>query len=326
MAYCTKCGNQLSDLAVACPKCGTQTELGSRSAFLPLEGDYANAPELRALGVGEVIDVSIKLFRKHAATLLKTVAVVVAPVQILGALILVSVTPGDAAFTFPSTTPGFDEPAAVDPGAIWPTIVATLITTVLGFVSGQLATAASMKAITEGYLGEEPDWKDSLRFAFQRIRSLIWLAIMSGFLIVVGLVLCVVPGIWLAVSWFVAVPVLLVEGERGWSALKRSFDLVKSRFWPVLGVAALGQIISSVISAILGAGFILLTAFVIHGELASFLGSAIASSLASILITPFIAATTAIVYLDLRVRKEGLDLELLARRIGDGPAAEPGLA
>ena len=326
MTYCTECGNELSDLAIACPKCGTQTELGSRRASHPLEGGYANAPELRALGVGEVIDVSIKLFRKHAGTLLKTVAVVVAPVEFLGALILVSVTPGDSAFTFSPSTPNLNDQAVVDPGSIWPFIVAALVTTVLGFVSGQLATAASLKAITEAYLGEEPDWKDSLKFAFEHFWSLAWLALISGVLIGLGLILCIVPGVWLAVSWFVAVPVLLVERKRGWSALMRSLDLVKSRFWPVLGVAALGRIIASVISGILGGGFIALTTFVIHGEFASFLGSAIASSLAAIIITPFVAATTALVYFDLRVRKEGLDVELLARRIGEGPAAEPGPA
>jgi hypothetical protein len=44
--------------------------------------------------------------------------------------------------------------------------------------------------------------------------------------------------------------------------------------------------------------------------------SSAAGIVSGILTTPFIAAILAVIYFDLRVRKEGLDLELLAQGVG----------
>ena len=49
-------------------------------------------PDLRPLSVGEIIDVAIKIWRRNLATLAKIVFVVVAPVEILSALIGASVS------------------------------------------------------------------------------------------------------------------------------------------------------------------------------------------------------------------------------------------
>jgi hypothetical protein len=43
----------------------------------------------------------------------------------------------------------------------------------------------------------------------------------------------------------------------------------------------------------------------------------------SLVTTPFLAAIVMLVYFDLRVRKEGFDLALLAERMGGGPAGGP---
>ena len=47
----------------------------------------AQAAELRPLSIGEILDVAIKLVWRHAWTLARTVFFVVAPVQILVALL-----------------------------------------------------------------------------------------------------------------------------------------------------------------------------------------------------------------------------------------------
>src|SRR5439155_5568118 len=55
-----------------------------------------------------------------------------------------------------------------------------------------------------------------------------------------------------------------------------------------------------------------------------FIRNSVVGTVAGVVMTPFLAATIAIMYFDLRVRKEGLDLELVAQRLGGGGALPPG--
>ena len=323
MPFCIRCGNKISDLAVACPKCGTPNALRPQAATVPgVPAAYGNAPALRPLSVGEIIDVAIKLYRQHWRTLLKLVAIVVVPVQIITALILTSATPDTNSLAPPLQPGGTPE---FDASAIWTLVISFGATTVLGLLATQLATAASLKAVSDGYLSEEPDWRRSLEFAFKRFGSLVWLALISTFLIGIGFLLCFIPGIYLSVAWSVAIPVLLIENTRGYGALQRSQQLVKGRWWPVVGVLALGRIIAAVLEFVFGGAAALLS-LSNESEVVLFATNAISTALSQTLVTPFLAATIAIMYFNLRVRKEGFDLELLAQHVGvtpPGPGGAP---
>jgi hypothetical protein len=50
-------------------------------------------------------------------------------------------------------------------------------------------------------------------------------------------------------------------------------------------------------------------------------GSTITGTISTILTTPFLVAVLVVIYVDLRVRKEGLDLQLMAQRVGASPTA-----
>jgi hypothetical protein len=291
-----------------------------------LDRTFGNAPVLRPLSIGEIIDVAIKLYRNNAGTLLKAVAIVVVPVQIVSAFIQVSALPdfNDPAFS-PIQTPSpgsTDLSSTIDTSFIWASLAAFGLTFLLNIVASQLATAASLRAVSEAYLGEPTDWRTSLRFAFQRLGPLMWLAVLSTLGVGLGFILCIVPGVWLMVSWAVSIPVLLFEGVRGTGALRRSFSLVKGRWWPVLGATLLGQLIAGILGFVFQIPFSVLS-FVGESEVALFAGSAISTALSQTLATPFIGAMTALIYFDLRVRKEGFDLELLAQHVGTPPGDEP---
>jgi hypothetical protein len=64
------------------------------------------------------------------------------------------------------------------------------------------------------------------------------------------------------------------------------------------------------------------TAFNGAGDtLAGAILSVVAGTISSMITTPFVAAFVTVLYFDLRVRKEGFDLQLLAERIGVDPPA-----
>jgi hypothetical protein len=134
---------------------------------------------------------------------------------------------------------------------------------------------------------------------------------------------CLVPGIYLYVAWSVAAPVLLLEDRRGWDALKRSRELVRGRFWPTLAVLVLMTILSGIVQAIF-LGVLTGLVSVTGNEVARALADAVGQTASSALTTPLSAAVLTVLYFDLRVRKEGFDLELLARRLGVEPGTVAG--
>ena len=270
---------------------------------------------LRPLGIGEIIDVAIKVYRARFGVLVKSVGIVLAPVFILSALIRISFPASDDLFeaTQPGATPDFD----ID--VLWPFIAGTVLIVVLAYLASQIATGACFKAISGAYLDEEAGWQESLRFARSKLGSLIWLSFLTGLGVIVGLVLCLAPGIYLWIAWTVAAPVLLLEDVRGWKAMKRSRELVKGRFWSTFAVVLLVAILTGIVQAVF-VGILAGVVSVSGNEVALAIADALGQTASGVLITPLSAAVLTVLYFDLRVRKEGFDLELLSRRMGVDPA------
>lgn len=277
-----------------------------------------DAAALRPLGIGETLDVAIKVYRAHFSTLVKTVGAVVAPVYVFGALVQLSLIPdtGDVVETDPLT----GEITTVNADDVWAWVAGFLLLGLLTYLASQLATAAAFKVVGASYLGEEVDWRDSLRFALRRLRSLVWLSILTALGLALGFLACIVPGVYLYAAWAVAVPVLVLEDVRGRAALLRSRSLVEGRWWPVFGVIVLSWLLTTIVSTALSGALAGVVATSDSDVVVAFV-NAIAQAGASVLTTPFAAAVATVLYFDLRVRKEGFDLELLARNVGVEPPA-----
>lgn len=276
----------------------------------------AQPVQLRPRGVGEILDAAFRLCFTHWRALVTATLVVVVPVQILATIVLFSAFPeGLTTDEEVLGTQAAEELSVFTAGVV--------VSGVLTGLMVLLAIAACFKAVADAYLGTEPDWRSSVRFAIRRLGSLLWISVLYFLGVLLGILALILPGIFLAVAWSLSFPAALVEDARGAGALKRSFQLVRGRWWPVFAVLLVGAILVSVIANIIE--FIVL-APVFFTE--SLLAVAILSGLSSIvgyaISTPLQAAIVAIVFFDQRVRKEGLDLELLAQRLGSeapvGPA------
>lgn len=275
-----------------------------------------DASALRPLGIGETLDMAIKLYQARFGTLAKAVAVVVTPVYVFTALVQLSL-PSDDEFadstTVDPTTGDFDF------GEFWTFFAGLALTVLAGYLASQLATAASFKIVSGTYLGEDPDWRASLGFAFSRLRSLIWLSIVFYVLVGLAFLVFVIPGIYFYAAWTVAVPVLLLEDIRGRKALKRSRQLVRGRWWQVAVVILLANILTSIVGGTLS-GVLIGVSGAAGSEVVDAVAEVLGSTVGAIITTPFAAAVIMVVYFDLRVRKEGFDLELLAHQVGVEPS------
>jgi hypothetical protein len=278
--------------------------------------------ELRPLGVGEILDVGIKITWRHAWTLIRTVLIIVAPVQVLAAVIQLSAMP-DSYIEIAYGTRTAEEVSPFEPideSEVWASIAAFGIAALLGAVATTLATGACYKAVADAYLGERPTWRTSLGYALRRLHSLLWVTVIYSIGVGIGFLLCILPGIYLAVAWVVAIPALLTERRKGFGAIGRSYSLVQGRWWPSFALMLVGVLIAGFISyAVQFLAFAPAFTGGADDPVLLLAANAVGSTLSAALWTPLIAAFATVLYFDLRVRKEGFDLALLAERIGVAP-------
>jgi hypothetical protein len=140
---------------------------------------------------------------------------------------------------------------------------------------------------------------DSLNVGLRRFLPLIGLAFVAGFPIMLGLILLIIPGLILYTMWFVGVPACVVERLGPWTSLRRSRDLTKGYRWKLFALALLllvGNFGGSLIGSGLGA-----LAGPIVGLSGQLIWSGIWAAFSAIVIT--------VTYYDLRVIKEGVDIE-----------------
>ena len=280
----------------------------------------AVATELRPLSVGEILDRSIKVYLAQFWTLARIVLVFVIPAQVLGVVVTLSTAPPGGALT-PGAQPSPGQPFPGGDAAVY--VGGQLVLAAIGLAVLLVTTAACFKAVADGYLGGAPDWRASLRFASRRSLGLLWLWFLMGVILTLAMLLLLIPAVYLGIAWLVATPVLLLEGVGGFKALGRSFRLVRRRWWATFACVLVATVLVTVVTSF---SLVIVGATAVVGEDAWVVGvvlGAVANTVGSVISTPFPAALVALVYFDLRVRKEGLDLQLLAERIG-APGPAPG--
>jgi hypothetical protein len=274
----------------------------------------STVPQLRPLGIGEILDVGIKITLRHWWTLARAVLVVVVPFQLVATIVDVSASEGVL------TTGG--ETGTVEVDEVWTFAAAVLVALLLTLLAQTIATGACFKAVADAYLGLVPSWRRSLAEVFRRLHSIVWISILTYVLGFLALIACIAPGVWLFISWTVAIPVLLTESVKGRRALGRSFRLVKGFWWRTLAIVILGSILSSILEVSI-AGVLGALTFATESEVVDIVAGFISAVVAGVITTPFVAAVTIVLYIDLRVRKEGFDLALLASRMGvEAPAGD----
>ena len=144
-----------------------------------------------------------------------------------------------------------------------------------------------------------------------------WVLLVAGFLALLGA--GILSGFFY-VKLAIASPVLMMERTGVLAALGRSWSLTAGYFWRNLGVIVVAVIVTGAISGVASLPISLITSGLISlgTEFLWIAGAAsvLLAALLSALVTPFLAAITSLLYVDIRMRKEGLDVELI-RAVGD---------
>ena len=184
------------------------------------------------------------------------------------------------------------------------------LSTALQYLLGALATGTCLYGAFQIMRGKPFTIGESLSAAGGRLVGLIGAELVSALMTAIGLALLVAPGLMIACALYVALPALMVEKVGPLAALRRSRALTYGHRWAILGVLAL-FLLMSVIAA--GAVVALVAAFIAveAGDISDLAATLLAFG-ALVAIEAFAAVLSAVVYHDLRVAKEGVDIEQLS--------------
>jgi hypothetical protein len=145
------------------------------------------------------------------------------------------------------------------------------------------------------------DGRADLSFAetFGRVRPQLPAIIVAGVLaaigIIIGLILLIIPGLFLLTRWILIIPVIVLEGRSAGESFGRSRDLVRGHGWNVFGVIVLTILVLLAFRIVLE-----IVLFPLSNEFQSFLTELIAGTVA----TPFAVLAWTLLYFRLRDAKE----------------------
>jgi hypothetical protein len=298
----------------------------------------------RSMSVGEWLDATFTLYRRNFALIASISAVVQIPYALLTWL-LFELT-GVATFVrSPFASLGGQSITQAQAQQLLNSYLGILVVT-LGLlllsllIVVPLGEAATTRAVSDRYLDRPSSLLSAYRAAWSRLGALIamiliLIVVYAGSLAVVilftallgaagagglGALLAVIAFIGLIpvlimiyVRTVVAVPAIVLERVSGWGGLKRSWQLIGGRFWPTFGRMLLLVLITSIISGVVS------TIFQVPGNLIapnnSFVFQQVAGAIAAVFVGPITYIGVTLLYYDIRIRKEGFDIEMLARSL-----------
>jgi len=178
--------------------------------------------------------------------------------------------------------------------------------------SGMLA-----KSVSESYLGNRITVKQAYGFVFPKFLTLVLASICVVLFVYFGLLLLVVPGIIFGLWFALTTPAVIVENLKATKGMSRSKALVSGNLGKTFSVGLLVFLLVLVVSISFGytASFLGRVIFANNKILVSFLCQSVAV-LARILVVPIGATAYILLYYDLRIRKEGFDLQMLDESMG----------
>ncbi|WP_326722702.1 MULTISPECIES: glycerophosphoryl diester phosphodiesterase membrane domain-containing protein [unclassified Streptomyces] len=321
---------------------------------------------LRPLGVGEILDGAVSTMRTYWRTVLG-ISLTVAVVTQIAVILLQGFVLDDSATsdTLNDSTATVSELSSAL-GTTLASSGAVLLITLLGTI---IATALLTTVTSRAVLGKPVTTSEAWRDARPQLAKLFGLTILLPLIAIVivgvgtlpgvligvtasgdaGIAVAVIGGLgagvvalWLMIRFSLASPALMLEKQSVFKSMSRSAKLVRGSWWRVLGIQLLATIIANIMASIIVIPFAVIAAALSGDGLSGFFSSdsgslgwtflivsGIGSVIGSMLTFPITAGVTVLLYIDQRIRREALDLDL-ARAAGlqeygsSAPGTTPG--
>lgn len=268
---------------------------------------------LRPLSLGEILDGALATMRRYAGLVFGVSALVALLTALLhlGADVWLLDSRAPVRPVDPNAPPQrqIDQSLTVLQDALRDTGVLAVITLLMQtFLTGFL-----MVVVGKAVLGHRITFSEAWEDLRPRLLPLLGLTVLVTAAVLLGLVALVIPGIFLYVLLSLATPALILERSGIGQSMGRSRLLVLGSWWRVFGVLIVAQLVTFVIGYLIQLPFGTATDTPAPGvgyPLGDLLVIELGAAVAQAITVPFAAAVTALLYIDQRMRREGLGGEL----------------
>ncbi|MGY6655930.1 hypothetical protein ACXIZN_27585 [Amycolatopsis sp. TRM77291] len=280
---------------------------------------------LRPLNLTDILDGAVTAMRKYWRMVFGAAAITAvftAAINLVGLLLV-------------DTTADLERmrdlgPAATDQelmnqmlGVLGGTLASSSISLVATLLGTTVLTGFLTVLMGKAVLGKPVTFKEALREATPRLLPLLGLTVLYTIAIMVAAIFCLLPAIIPYTFWALASPAFILERGTVMEAFRRSVKLVSGMFWRVFGILLLATVISSFLASIITIPFSFSAFLSIFGDLdqmyvpstGDLILQSVGTVIAQTIVGPFTALVTVILYIDQRMRREGMDIEL-ARAAG----------
>jgi hypothetical protein len=167
-------------------------------------------------------------------------------------------------------------------------VFGALLGSIVEFFAAFLLQATLIKAVQDVRDGRaDLSIGGTVSAAYPYIWSVAAASILAGIAITIGLILIIVPGLWLITIWAVIIPVIVIERSGALASFGRSRQLVRGHGWHVFGTLVLVFIILIVVEFVLA---------IIFAALPIVLRSGLGTVISGTLVAPFLAVVVTLVY------------------------------
>ncbi|HEY3924407.1 MAG TPA: hypothetical protein VGL75_07585 [Acidothermaceae bacterium] len=307
---------------------------------------------LRPLSVGEVLDGSFSTIRQYPRIVFGFAAVLSVIAQLIRLLVGLALNNVPGTFGSTSFSPNNNDDSTQNLHTVATSLGGTAATLVVDALCVAILAGVVTGVVGKAVIGQRADGREIIAAVRQRWFGLLVVSVLAEILpwtpfilIGIGVVLGAVStglGIFVGVVgglaalvlgpllWgrlAVAVPIFILERRGPGASIARSWRLVNGAFWRTWGLRALVQIIVSVAASILSVPLVLvLLPSALNGKTPSTTALVLLVILGAVvwmLTQPLIAASLTLIYIDRRMRAEGLDVQLTqAARAAATPASQ----
>jgi hypothetical protein len=277
---------------------------------------------LRPLEIGDLLDETFRMYRRHFVLFAGLSVILSIPTAALSGYSYFALFNGFLRQTSPGQFASSSQPpnlAFLETLLVTYGIGALINLALVPFIYGAVTYAAC-----ESALGRPVTASGVLMGVLRRYFALL------GYWVLIGLMLilfCLIPlWIWIWVGWAVVMPVMFVENVGIGAAMGRSWRLIEGRWWRTFLIIFLLFVVREVVRIALGAFLALAQALLqlLFPTIVILWLTAATTVIVDSLVNPVIQIAIVLIYFDLRVRKEGLDLFQLAQGVaGLSPPPPP---
>ena len=200
-------------------------------------------------------------------------------------------------------------------------VVLKLVSNGVIIVGAAIGGGALCRALAELYAGQRPNWIACLRVSFKKAPSLLLATLLVFLASFLGFRIVPAPGSVFLILVVLFIPPIVVENADAYRSLARSIKLVRDN-WAIVTNTLLAFAFPVVVLQVLWSGLLLGSAHV--GVTMFSVKGSIVAMVPALLSGPICVGAQFAIYINMRVIKEGMNLEILVNEVLGEPSSGEG--